>query len=167
MPKNTPSSTYPPDQVYQQMIVAEQVSRAAPRGQKQRGACSHAHLPTPVVVRLLTSKTVVEIDDPQLVKTLNLQTSRKSKGSDLTCPSGRSCVLTGCAGCRWLQTVLICHSSLRGVTVIKDKVKSFHLFTPLLTSSERYINKPDIVVLISQLRWDAVVKTKKQSALEH
>lgn len=149
------------------MIVAEQVSRAAPRGQKQRGACSHAHLPTPVLVRLLTSKTVVEIDDPQLVKTLNLQTSRKSKGSDLTCPSGRSCVLTGCAGCRWLQTVLICHSSLRGVTVIKDKVKSFHLFTPLLTSSERCINKPDIVVLISQLRWDAVVKTKKQSALEH
>lgn len=31
-----------PDQIYQQMIVAEQFSRAAPRGQKQRGerACS-------------------------------------------------------------------------------------------------------------------------------
>lgn len=43
-----PSVTYPPDQIYQQMIVAEQVSRAAPRGQKQRGETACSVFPCPL-----------------------------------------------------------------------------------------------------------------------
>lgn len=43
-----PSVASPPDQIYQQMIVAEQVSRAAPRGQKQRGETACSLFPCPL-----------------------------------------------------------------------------------------------------------------------
>lgn len=40
-----------------------------------------------------------------------------------------------------------------------------HLFPPLPSSNEQNVNKADVGVLVPQLRWDAAVKTKTQSAL--
>lgn len=81
-----------PDQIYQQMIVAEQSSRAVPRGQKQRGETACSLFPCPFT----------HANSGPFPLTLNswghrwwFTTGPKSKGSDLTGPSGRCCVLTG------------------------------------------------------------------------
>lgn len=100
---------YPPDQIYQQMIVAEQFSRADPRGQKQRGKTACSLFPCPFT-HASGGPSPHKLNScghrcSPAGKDITFTTGPKSKGSDLTGPSARCCVLPGCLSCLPLRTV--------------------------------------------------------------
>lgn len=138
------------------------------RTQAGRGARSHARSPTAGPVAHKWNRCGNRRSPAG--KDITFTTGLKVKGQESHRPPGRCCVSTGCPGCPWLQTVLVCRSSLQGATVIKDKVSlaGWGQASDLSIFSLLFLHQANDILIkptLSLLCWDTVVKTKKRSAV--